>query len=318
VAAAENPGVWLGAVIGRAARDGRDKLTLVCSPRIASFGYWVEQLIAESTGKDGTGLVPIAGEPLGQPGVYGADRVFAYLRLGDDSSLDQQVDALRQARQPVVTIRLGDLLDLGQEFFRWEFATAVAGAVLGINAFDQPNVQESKDNTNRLLAQVRETGRLPDEPPSSAGDGFDVYGGDLRGLLDQVRPGDYVALCAYLTEDTATDAALQKIRVQLRDRLRVATTSGYGPRYLHSTGQLHKGGPNTGVYLLLTADDQVDVPVVGQPYTFGQFKRAQALGELESLRRHGRRVVRVHLRGDVSAALAGLGDSLTSALAARA
>jgi hypothetical protein len=284
---------------------------------LGTLGLWLEQLIAESTGKEGTGLVPIAEEPVGDPAVYGDDRVFAYVRLGDDAQLDQRVDTLRQAGQPVVTLGLADLLDISQEFYRWEIATAVAGGVLGINPFDQPNVQESKDNTNRLLAQVRDTGRLPEESPASSGANFEVYGGDLRTLLDQVHPGDYVALCAYLTEDAATDRGLRTIRLRLRERLRVATTSGYGPRYLHSTGQLHKGGPNTGAYLLLTADDQVDVAVVGQPYTFGQFKRAQALGELESLRRHGRRVLRVHLRGGVEAGLAALADAVEAALVAR-
>jgi transaldolase/glucose-6-phosphate isomerase len=315
----DNPGLQLGASLGElATQNGRDKVTLVMPGSLSTLGLWLEQLIAESTGKEGTGLVPIAEEPVGEPGVYGDDRVFAYVRPADDPGLDGKVEALRQAGQPVVTLGLKDRLDIGQEFYRWEIATAVAGGVLGINPFDQPNVQESKDNTNRLLAQVRETGRLPAESATASGDAFEVFGGDLRGLLNQVRPGDYIALCAYLTEDAATDRALTSIRVRLRERLRVATTAGYGPRYLHSTGQLHKGGPNTGVYLLLTADEQVDAQVVGQPYTFGQFIRAQALGELESLRRHGRRVVRIHLKGDVQAGLAGLGEALEAALAARA
>ena len=312
----ENPGLVLGAALGELARRGCDKVTLLMPDSLATFGLWLEQLLAESTGKDGTGLIPIANEPVGDPSVYGADRLFAYLRVegADDQGLGERVRALREAGQPVVTVRLGDRLDLGQEFFRWEIATAAAGAVLGINAFDQPNVQESKDNTNRLLAQVRATGTLPDEPPSASDETLQVYGGDgatnvhdaLRRFVDQARAGDYIAVCAYLTEDAPTDRGLRSLRVRLRDRLHVATTAGYGPRYLHSTGQLHKGGPNSGMYLLLTADDHVDVPVVGQPYTFGQFKRAQALGELESLRRHGRRVVRVHLRGGSEAGLAAL------------
>jgi len=270
----ENPGGWLGAVLGEGAVSGRDKLTLVLPDAISAFGYWVEQLIAESTGKEGKGIVPVEGEPLGGPEVYGDDRLF--VAIGDHEGLP----ALEQAGHPVVRLPYGGPLQLGGEFFRWEFATAVAGHVLGINPFDQPNVQEAKDTTARILQ-----GGAPAEPET----------GSLSALLEQARPGDYVAIQAYLPRNAEVEAQLQAARRRLRDRLRVATTVGYGPRFLHSTGQLHKGGPNTGVFIQVVGDDSVDFEIPGRPYTFGALKRAQALGDLQSLRAHGRRVERVTL-----------------------
>jgi hypothetical protein len=310
--------------MGELALAGRNKVTLLMPEPIATLGMWLEQLIAESTGKECTGLLPVAGEPLGDPSVYGDDRLFVYLNVSgeEDGALEHCVEALRRAGQPVVTIQMEERLDLGQEFVRWEVATATAGSLMGINAFDQPNVQESKDNTNRLLAMVREHGRLPEERPALVKGPLSIYTqkpartvpGTLRQFVAQARPGDYVALLAYLTEDPATDKRLQAIRLGLRDRLHLATTVGYGPRFLHSTGQFHKGGPNTGLFIQLTADDAVDVPIPGQPYTFGVLRRAQALGDLEALRRHGRRAVRIHLGRDVAEGLDALKRSLEEAL----
>jgi len=319
-----NPGVALGAVMGELARRGRDKVTVLVAEPAATLGMWLEQLMAESTGKDGTGLLPVADEPLGDPSVYGQDRLFAYLRLGgaEDGAVARGVAGLRAAGHPIVTIQMDDPLDLGQEFFRWEIATATAGAILGINAFDQPNVQESKDNTNRLLGVVKTHGRLPEDAPALVEGGLSLFAehtdrtaaATLGRFLSQGRPGDYIALMAYLTERPETGRALQEIRTRLRDATRLATTLGYGPRFLHSTGQYHKGGPNTGLFIQLTADDPVDTQVPGEPYTFGVFKRAQALGDLEALRKHGRRVMRVHLGRDVAQGLRALDRAVTAAL----
>jgi hypothetical protein len=223
----------------------------------------------------------------------------------------------------VAVIQIDDALDLGQEFFRWEIATATAGAILGINPFNQPNVQESKDNTNRLLAMVREKGRLPETLPTLVEGPLSFYYQDgdplaaqaLSRFLKQARPGDYVALLAYLTEGSATELSLEDIRLYLRDHLHLATTLGYGPRYLHSTGQLHKGGPNSGIFLLITADDSNGLQIPGQPYTFGVFNHAQALGDLEALKKHGRRVLRVHLGSDVAQGLAKLKALMEAAVA---
>jgi transaldolase/glucose-6-phosphate isomerase len=324
VPVAENPGVVLGAVMGELAREGRDKVTFLVPEPIATLGMWLEQLLAESTGKEGTGLLPVAGEPIGDPSAYGDDRLFAYIRLqGEvDEALERSVAALQEAGQPVVTIQMDDRMDLGQEFLRWEIATASAGAILGINAFNQPNVQESKDNTNRLLKVVREKDRLPEEKPALTEGSLRIYAQDtaptmtetLRQFLAQAQPGDYVAIQAYLTESPGTEEMLQVIRLYLRNKLHVATTLGYGPRFLHSTGQFHKGGPNTGLFLQLTADDAEDTPVPEQPYTFGVFKRAQALGDLEALRKHERRVVRIHMEADLSQGLVALEEALEAAL----
>ncbi|MEK6716914.1 MAG: bifunctional transaldolase/phosoglucose isomerase [candidate division NC10 bacterium] len=320
VPARENPGVWLGAILGALARLGRDKLTFVCSPEIVSFGYWVEQLIAESTGKDGTGILPVEGEALGDPGLYGDDRVFVHLRLHDsmDRELDGKVNALERAGHPIVTIGLQDLYDLGAEFFRWEFATAVVGAVMGVNPFDQPNVQESKDNTKRLLAEFKAKGRLPEGESIFSEGPIRLYGDAasaaglrnaktladvLKAHLARIRPHDYVALTAYLQATSAHAEALAAIRSHIRDRFRVATTLGYGPRFLHSTGQLHKGGGDNGVFLQFTADDPVDLPIPGERHSFGVMKAAQALGDLESLQKRGRRALRIHITGGIEAGL---------------
>ncbi len=321
----ENPGVALGAVMGELAKHGRDKVTLITSKSIATLGLWLEQLLAESTGKEGTGLLPVADEPLGDPSVYGNDRLFVYLRLKDDvdKATENSIAALQAAGQPVVTIHMDDRLDLAQEFFRWQVAVATAGSILEINAFDQPNVQESKDNTNRLLAKLERTGQLSEQVPAITDGPLSLYLQDaaptlvktLARFLVQTHHGDYVALMAYLPEESATDQALQAIRVSLRDRLQVATTLGYGPRFLHSTGQFHKGGTNTGLFLQLTADDIDDAPIPGKPYTFGAYKQAQALGDLEALRQHKRRVIRVHLGKDVNQGLAALKQAIQSALA---
>jgi hypothetical protein len=315
----------MGAALGELARNhNRNKVTFLVPKQISSFGMWLEQLLAESTGKDGTGLLPVADEPLGEPSAYGEDRLFVYMRMKDtvEEPLEHGVSALREAGQPVITIYLEDLLDLGQEFFRWEIATAAAGAILGINAFDQPNVQESKDNTNRLLAVVRDQGKLPEEKPSLTKEPLKVYFDEkgasvlevLKHFLSQARPGDYLALMAYLTENPANDKLLQEIRALLQDRMHIPTTSGYGPRFLHSTGQFHKGGPNTGLFLQLTAEDAEDVPIPGAPYTFGTFKHAQVMGDLEALQKHGRRVGRIHLGSNTIKGLMVLKENLMSAL----
>ena len=271
VPVAENPGAWLGAVMGEAARQGRDKLTLVMPPGLSTFGYWAEQLLAESTGKEGRGIIPIEGEALGDPSDYGNDRLF--IAIGDHPKLD----ALASAGHPVVRIPFQDQLQLGSEFFRWEFATAIAGHVLGINAFDQPNVQEAKDATNEILA-----GKQVDPHTDSAAD-----------VLATLNRGDYIAITVYLPRDETNIGAIDTVRLALRDRYRCATTVGFGPRFLHSTGQLHKGGPNTGVFLQVVDPHGPELPIPGKPYTFGHLQEAQALGDLASLRAHGRRVARI-------------------------
>jgi glucose-6-phosphate isomerase len=319
----ENPGLWLGAIMGSLAKAGRDKLTFVCSPEIASFGYWVEQLIAESTGKDGTGILPVEGETLGDPRVYGEDRVFVYLKLhgSKDQDLEAKLNTLERAGHPVVTIGIQDLYDLGAEFFRWEFATAVGGAVIGVNPFDQPDVQESKDNTKRLLAEFRAQGRLPEGSPIFADGTVRLYGDEataavlkgartladaLRAHLMRIRPHDYVALTAYVQATPAHAEALGAIRLHIRDRFRVATTLGYGPRFLHSTGQLHKGGGDNGVFLQFTADDPADLSIPGEPHSFSVMKAAQALGDLQSLQSRKRRALRIHITGDIEVGLRGV------------
>ena len=282
VPALDNPAAWLGAILGEAALAGRDKATFVLSPGIASFGLWAEQLIAESTGKEGKGILPVADEPLGAPEVYGADRVFVSMTLaGDqDRSVDARLAELEDAGHPVVHLRLDDRLDLGQEFFRWEFATAVAGAVLGINPFDQPNVAESKANTKAVLK-----GRGAPSASASAA--------ELERFLAGIKPGDYLALMAYLPPTPENDRRLAAIRLRLRDRLKVATTLGYGPRYLHSTGQLHKGGPPVGHFLQITDPSSEDVGIPGEPFGFRELEMAQAEGDLQALRGRGRPAIRI-------------------------
>ena len=323
-----NPGVRLGVLLGQLANQGRNKVTFLVPPAISTLGVWLEQLLAESTGKNGTGLLPVAGEPIGYPAVYGDDRVFVHIRIKNevDERLDRTVEQLHKAGQPVVTIEMADRTDLSQEFFRWEIATATAGAVLGINAFDQPNVQESKDNTNRLLKLVEEKGRLPEEKPTLTDGLLVLYGNEdakltsiaeglIRFLHRHITPGDYISMLAYLTEETATDVILENIRMTMQSKLKIATTMGYGPRYLHSTGQLHKGGPNTGIFLLLTTDTADDLNIPGKPYTFGVFRQAQARGDLEALSKHGRRVMRIHLLGNHGRALLQFKEAMDTALA---
>lgn len=278
----ENPAARLGALLGEAALAGRDKVTFVLSPGIASFGLWAEQLIAESTGKEGKGILPVAGEPLGPPEVYGEDRVFVSLVLAGeaDTGTETRLAELEQAGHPVVHVKLDDRSDLGQEFFRWEFATAVAGAVLRINPFDQPNVAESKANTKAVLAK----GSAPSPAASKA---------ELQEFLAAIKPGDYLAIMAYLPPTPENDRQLAAIRLRLRDRLKVATTLGYGPRFLHSTGQLHKGGPPVGHFLQITERVVDDLPIPGEAFGFGQLEAAQAEGDLVALRARGRPAIRV-------------------------
>ncbi len=290
-----NPGVFLGAVMGMLAQTGRDKVTVIASPSVQSFGLWAEQLLAESTGKEGTGVVPITDEPLLPPKSYGSDRLFVYLRLKGDrnGTLDRQTHALRRAGQPVLQLGLRDRYDLGAEFFRWEFATAVAGHLLQIHPFDQPNVQESKNNTRRVLDEVRAGGKLPSsgEPPDRA----------AKKIGSLVKPGGYVAILAYTAPSRTIDRAIRSVRKAIASREGVATTAGYGPRYLHSTGQLHKGGPGTGLFLELIDDMTPDLPIPGQPYSFGTLAKAQAAGDLQSLESHGRPAVQVRLGRNPSA-----------------
>ena len=287
VPAHDNPGAWLGATIGTLALGGRDKLTLVTSAAIGSFGLWVEQLIAESTGKDGKGIVPVAGEPLGDPASYGDDRLFVYLRLEGDSNdtIDDAMENLRSSGHPVVRLELRDRYDLGAEFFRWEFATALAGAVLNLHPFDQPNVQKAKDLTVQVLQEYQTSGQIPQV---AAGD-------SVTDLLSKARPGGYLAIMAYLYQTPEVDDALIALRHKVMKRYRIATTLGYGPRFLHSTGQLHKGGPDSGIFLQVTTGHEGDLPIQGEAYTFNVLADAQAVGDLRALQALGRRVVRVHL-----------------------
>ena len=303
MAPARNAGVSLGAALGELALAGRDKVTLVLGGPLAPLAAWIEQLLAESTGKDGRGLVPVAGEPLGPPEVYGDDRVFVAVSIGDGAAL-RELDALEQAGHPVIRWSRTRLEEMGGEFMRWEVATAAAGAVLGVDPFDEPNVAEAKESTRVTLERIVAGGRLTPEPAGGPE--------DLASLLEQARPGDYVAILAYLERTPERDERLARLRLAVRDRTRLATTSGYGPRYLHSTGQLHKGGPNTGLFLHLTADEGEDVPIPGERYGFAALRAAQAAGDLEVLRRRGRRVAHVHLGAAVEDGL----DRLIGALAA--
>ena len=324
---ADNPGVELGAVMAELALEGRNKLTLFMSPQIQSFGYWIEQLVAESTGKLGAGIVPVESEYAGPPSSYGDDRLFVYTRLAGDENaeMDEKVSALEKAGQPVVRIEMSDKYDLGQEYYRWEIATAVASALLGVNSFDEPNVKESKDNTNRLLAEFKEKGALPEEKPVLEENGLLIFadeemqsvlgkiraasGADrtmlsyISAFLDQFEPGNYFALMAFVHATPQVDGVLQCMRAHLQSAYNAATTLGWGPRFLHSTGQLHKGGPNTGLFIQFTADDVTDVPIPGQQYSFSTLKQAQAMGDAGALRNWGRRLIRIHLGSDVEGGL---------------
>jgi transaldolase/glucose-6-phosphate isomerase len=290
-AGSDNPGLELGAVLGELALAGRDKPTLIAPPGVASFGAWLEQLVAESLGKVGRGVIPIEGEAAGTPDAYGSDRVFVHLRFAGapDAATDVVVEQLERAGQSIVRIQWADRYSLGAEFYRWEFATAIAGAVLGVNPFDQPDVEAAKVVTRRLAGEYEATGALSDDEPP-------LRTKDMTALLEQLREGDYFAVLAFIEMSQTNRNALDAIRGLVRDRRKVATTVGFGPRYLHSTGQVHKGGPNSGVFLVITCDDAEDLPVPGQRYSFGTIKRLQARGDVEVLASRGRRVLRVHLK----------------------
>ena len=330
----ENPGVVLGIVLGTAAKNGRDKVTIVTSPAIADLGAWLEQLLAESTGKQGKGIIPIDREALSSPESYGNDRIFVYLSLksGVDAAQESKIAALENAGQPVVRITLGDVYDLGQEFFRWEIATAVAGPIIGINAFNQPDVEASKNVTRSLTAEYEKAGSLPAEAPFFEEAGIKLFSNKknaeeltkvasdkslpsyLRAHLNRLGAGDYFALLAYIQMNSEHEALLQELRQFVKDKKHVATCLEFGPRFLHSTGQAYKGGPNSGVFLQITCDDAADLPVPEQKYTFGVVKAAEARGDFQILVERGRRALRIHLGKDLKAGLAQLKAAFQEAL----
>jgi transaldolase/glucose-6-phosphate isomerase len=330
-AADVNPGVILGTILGVAANHGRDKLTIVTSPGIFDLGAWLEQLIAESTGKIGKGIIPVDRERLAKPTAYGNDRVFAYLRLASkpNKAQDAAVAALEKAGHPVVRITLPNTRTLGQEFFRWEIATAVAGSIIGINAFNQPDVEASKIETKKLTSQYEATGSLPPEVPFFEDKGIKLFADEknvaavhgpkladvLKAHLSRLGAGDYFAVLGYIPMNAANEKALQGIRHAVRDKKKVATVLGFGPRFLHSTGQAYKGGPNSGVFLQITCDDAKDLPVPGQKYTFGIVKAAQARGDFAVLSERGRRALRVHLGKNLRSGLAALAKAVQKAIA---
>ena len=331
VAAGNNPGVILGAILGAAANQGRDKVTIVASPGIYDLGAWLEQLLAESTGKIGKGIIPVDREDFGNPDVYGSDRVIAYLRLdpAPDAAQDAAIDALEKSGQPVVRIGLPDIYNLGQEFFRWEIATATAGAIIGIDAFNQPDVEASKIETKKLTSEYEEKGHLPPETPFFEADGMKLYADDknaavlkggslvevLKKHLDRIHANDYFGVLGYVPMNDANDKIMQSLRMAVRDKKKVATVLGFGPRFLHSTGQAYKGGPNSGVFLQITHDHAQDIPVPDQKYTFGVVQAAQARGDFAVLAERGRRALRVHLGPDVSAGLTKLAAAVKQAIA---
>jgi len=332
--ARNNPGVILGAVLGSAHNAGRDKLTIISSPGIYDLGAWLEQLVAESTGKNGKGLIPVDRESAAAPDAYGDDRVFVYLRLesAPDSSQDAAVKQLIEAGHPLVMISLADVYDLGQEFFRWEIATAVAGSIIGINPFDQPDVEASKIETRKLTDEYERSGSLPAESPFFDANGVKLFADSdnaaalrsavseesltayLKAHLDRLEHDDYFATLAYVEMNDAHEQLLQATRASVRDAKQVATCLGFGPRFLHSTGQAYKGGPKTGVFLQITCDDQNDVAVPEQKYTFGVVKAAQARGDFEVLSERGRRALRVHLGANVDEGLHTLQTGIAQAL----
>jgi glucose-6-phosphate isomerase len=331
---AENPAAQLGLLLGTAANAGRDKLTIFTSPEIADLGAWMEQLVAESTGKLGKGITPVDREVIAAPEFYGKDRIFAYIRYAGtaDSSQDAKVAAIEAAGHPVVTIEIADLYEIFGQFFTWEVATSVAGSVMGINPFNQPDVESAKIETRTLTAAYEETGKLPAREPVLEGEGFKLYAtesyaatlkaaapagtlaGYLRAHLSQIHEGDYFAALAYLPMFAENEAAIQRLRHKVRDKKHVATCLGFGPRFLHSTGQDYKGGPNTGVFLQITADHTVDVEIPGQKLTFGVVIDAQAAGDLAVLESRGRRALRVHLGVDLAAGLEMLAAAVDEAL----
>ena len=328
---ADNPGAVLGTVMGVLAKQGRDKVTIVASRGIADFGAWLEQLLAESTGKQGKGLIPVDAEPIGTPEVYGKDRLFVYARLSAeaDPKQDAAIAALAAAGHPVLRIEVADRYHIGQEFFRWEIATAVAGAIIGINPFDQPDVEASKIKTRELTSAYEKSGTLPPETPFAEDQGVKLFAdaenraalkadgtlvGCLRAHFSRIKPGDYCALLAYIERNGLHIDELQATRLMIRDRKRVATCLGFGPRFLHSTGQAYKGGPNSGVFLQITCDDAVDLEVPGQKYSFGIVKAAQARGDLGVLSERHRRALRLHLGPHVRAGLTALREAVRQAL----
>ena len=330
----DNPGVQLGLALGLAGREGRDKVTMLTSPKIADFGAWAEQLIAESTGKNGKGLIPIDGETLGDVAVYGRDRIFIDMRTADESDAahDAKLAALEKAGHPVIRIVLSSIENLGQEFFRFEMATAVAGAVLGINPFDQPDVESAKIKTRELTGAFETSGKLPDEKPILTAGDVVIYtdlandaalrkagadgdlGSWLKAHLARIKPNDYVALLAYIDHNAAHIDALQAMRLAIRDRRHVATCAEFGPRFLHSTGQAYKGGPDSGVFVQITADDARDLPIPHQAASFGVIKAAQARGDFDVLTERGRRALRIHLKGDLRSGLEKLKTAMNAAL----
>ena len=331
----ENPGAALGIILGTAANAGRDKVTIITSPGISDLGAWLEQLLAESTGKIGKGIIPVDREALTSPDIYGNDRVFAYVRLenGVDADQEAKVAAIEKAGHPVVRITIADTYELGAEFFRWEIATAVAGAIIGINAFNQPDVEASKIATRNLTSEYEKTGSLPAEKPILEDSGVKLFtddknaadlakaaGGDkslvgyLKAHLSRIKARDYFAVLGYIQMNAEHEQSLQKIRHAVRDKKHVATCLGFGPRFLHSTGQAYKGGPNSGVFLQITCDDAVELPVPGQKYTFGIVKAAQARGDFQVLAERGRRALRVHLGSNLKAGLATLEAAVQKAL----
>ncbi len=332
VAADKNPGVQLGVILGTAANEGLDKLTIISSPGIHDLGAWLEQLIAESTGKQGKGIIPVDREKLAKPEAYGSDRVFAYLRLETkpDKKQDAAVKALEKHGLPVVRISVKNTYNLGQEFFRWEIATAVAGSIIGINSFNQPDVEASKIETRKLTGEYEKTGKLPPESPFLETEGIKLYADEkntaalknsrtladaLKFHLDRINARDYFGVLAYITMNQQNEDALQAIRHQVRDDKKAATVLGFGPRFLHSTGQAYKGGPNSGVFLQITCDDKIDLPVPGQKYTFSVVKAAQARGDFAVLSERGRRALRIHIGKNVKADLAKLAKATKKALA---
>jgi transaldolase / glucose-6-phosphate isomerase len=329
----KNPGVMLGIILGEAANSGRDKVTIITSPAISDLGAWLEQLLAESTGKQGKGLIPVEGEELAAPAVYGDDRIFAYLRFdaAPKAAQDERVAALESAGHPVIRISVNDTYDLGQEFFRWEIATAVAGSIIGINAFNQPDVEASKIETRKLTSEYQKAGALPAEKPIFEQAGIKLFAdpknagalgsgnlaGHFRAHLARIRPGDYFAVLAYIEMNPTHEARLQEVRHAIRDAKQVATCLGFGPRFLHSTGQAYKGGPNSGVFLQITCDDANDLPVPSQKYTFGVVKAAQARGDFQVLADRGRRALRVHLGKNGEVGLSELLNIVAEALAGK-
>jgi transaldolase / glucose-6-phosphate isomerase len=328
--AAKNPGVSLGLALGTLAKNGHDKITIVASPAIYDLGAWLEQLIAESTGKIGRALIPVDRESPAPPDCYGNDRTFVYIRFDPlvDSTEDDAISLLERAGHPVIRIDIADRYDLGAEFFRWEIAVAVAGAVIGINPFDQPDVEASKIATRKLTDEFEKTGQLPPEKPILEVDGFKFFTDEhnaaqlkgataaemLRPHLNRLGAGDYFALLGYIQNNLEHLEDLQEMRLDVRDRKRVGTCLGFGPRFLHSTGQAYKGGPNTGVFLQVTCDDALDLPIPGHKFTFGTVKAAQARGDFDVLAERQRRALRVHLPADLRTGLAKLQSAITEAL----